>query len=355
MPELDHILIPVEDVWHHRRCHILQVGPSVTPPWTPYTDHNPVSLVLKVGKQWQPPPLRPHCLPQPDVGRMRGNTDEARNLRRQWMTQVERRLSQETSHPQWDKLCVLCRNTAVEVCGVLHHHKGTPCLTNRGPEIQTLDQCIHRAMVTDRTARQTGDPQMMMMCRPRRPPRQSDQLRQWETDWLSLKAAETNRLLDTPASSQVFQLVKDLLNAVGKSPRNGGRRVVASQAEVEDWKLHFQAIQAGLGTVDPRIWTDIPTRAVPPPTWEEFQRALRDMQASSSPDGLEADSWPPEWRVGIAILLWKRKGSRQDKNTWRGISLLSGGAKLIARICAARLQRWCLPWLNPLQFGFKAG
>ena len=57
----------------------------------------------------------------------------------------------------------------------------------------------------------------------------------------------------------------------------------------------------------------------------EFQRALRDMQASSSPDGLEADSRPPEWRVGITILLWKRKGSRQDKNTWRGISLLSAG------------------------------
>ena len=249
MHELDHILIPVEDVWHLRRCHILQVGPSVTPPCTPYTDHNPVSLVLKVGKQWQPPPLRPHCLPQPDVGRMRGNTDEARNLRCQWMTQVERRLSQETSHPQWDKLCVLCRNTAVEVCGVLHQHKGAPWLTNRGPEIQTLDQRIHRAMVTDRTAR---------------PPRQSDQLRQWETDWLSLKAAETNHLLDTPASPQVFQLVKDLLNAVGKSPRNGGRRVVASQAEVEDGKLHFQAIQAGLGTVDPSIWTDIPICAVDP-------------------------------------------------------------------------------------------
>lgn len=27
----------------------------------------------------------------------------------------------------------------------------------------------------------------------------------------------------------------------------------------------------------------------------------------------------------------------------------------MARICALRLARWCAPWLNPLQFGFRAG
>ena len=58
---------------------------------------------------------------------------------------------------------------------------------------------------------------------------------------------------------------------------------------------------------------------------------------------------------GVIFPLWKRKGDRHDKNTWRGITLLSVGPKRVARICAARLQRWTQPWLNPYQFGFRKG
>lgn len=57
----------------------------------------------------------------------------------------------------------------------------------------------------------------------------------------------------------------------------------------------------------------------------------------------------------IIFPLWKRKGDRHDRNTWRGITLLSVGSKLIARICAACLQRWAKTWLNPFQFGFRKG
>lgn len=34
---------------------------------------------------------------------------------------------------------------------------------------------------------------------------------------------------------------------------------------------------------------------------------------------------------------------------------MAAGSKVMARICALRLARWCAPWLNPLQFGFRAG
>lgn len=36
-------------------------------------------------------------------------------------------------------------------------------------------------------------------------------------------------------------------------------------------------------------------------------------------------------------------------------SFLSVGGKLVARICAARLQRWANPWLSKMQFGFRSG
>ena len=38
-----------------------------------------------------------------------------------------------------------------------------------------------------------------------------------------------------------------------------------------------------------------------------------------------------------------------------GITLLFVGSKLVAGICAARLQRWIQPWLNLYQFGFREG
>ena len=43
--------------------------------------------------------------------------------------------------------------------------------------------------------------------------------------------------------------------------------------------------------------------------------------------------WAEDWFVGL-VALWKRKGNKKDKNTWRGITLLSVGSKLLARVVA---------------------
>ena len=97
-------------------------------------------------------------------------------------------------------------------------------------------------------------------------------------------------------------------------------------------------------------------------TWGERQKKavyalVRKMwrSAASSGNGLEADDWPAEWRVGVVIPMWKRKGSRKDKSTWRGITLLSVGSKLLARVVASRLQRWYDPWVHESQVGFRMG
>ncbi|CAE8670872.1 unnamed protein product, partial [Polarella glacialis] len=72
-------------------------------------------------------------------------------------------------------------------------------------------------------------------------------------------------------------------------------------------------------------------------------------------EGHEADAWPAEWKIGLVVPLWKKKGDRQDKNTWRGVTLLSVGTKLLARVVASRLARWSDQWLHEGQTGFRAG
>ena len=51
----------------------------------------------------------------------------------------------------------------------------------------------------------------------------------------------------------------------------------------------------------------------------------------------------------------KQKGNRDDKNTWRGITLLSVGSKLVARIVASRISQWSEEWLCEEQSGFRRG
>lgn len=50
--ELDHMLCKASDLWHLVNGRILCEGPSVTSPWSPDTDHNPVEVTLRFGKDW---------------------------------------------------------------------------------------------------------------------------------------------------------------------------------------------------------------------------------------------------------------------------------------------------------------
>ena len=65
--------------------------------------------------------------------------------------------------------------------------------------------------------------------------------------------------------------------------------------------------------------------------------------------------WPAEWCIGLVVPLWKRKGNKKDKNTWRGITLLSVGSKLLARVVATRLRSRFDGHLGLHQFGFRRG
>ena len=67
-----------------------------------------------------------------------------------------------------------------------------------------------------------------------------------------------------------------------------------------------------------------------PNLWEQVVKVCREqwLLLTEAAPGEEV-SWPAEWCTGLVIPLWKRKGNKKDKNTWRGITLLSVGSKLL--------------------------
>ena len=48
---------------------------------------------------------------------------------------------------------------------------------------------------------------------------------------------------------------------------------------------------------------------------------------------------PNEWRLGLIVPIWKRKGDVHDPGKYRGITLLSQVLKLLERVLDARIRR----------------
>ena len=412
--ELDHIFMSASCQWHLQRCRVLFEGPSVTWPWSDYTDHNPVEIRFRHGKLWHSHRRKHRGEDKPDVRKLRGNTEDAINLRRTWQHRVEEALHAFRTHSpdttpadQWDAICRICRDRAVQVCGLLEQTHAQPWLQGRDQDIQLLDQLIRHARIEDKRVRDNLEglsPEVLgpLKQRKRRLLNEAKENKrmmftQWETEWLDQKAEQADQAATHGHMGTVFQIIRELSQAKEHRRRFGLRRQDNPTEEAEAWKVHFESIQSGVGQVPDAVWADVQPQQNnsldldQPPTWEEFLRATRDMHcgkapgtdlfmteylkfagdtlrteffavvcalwrsASSAAPGKEADEWPSKWKEGIIFPLWKRKGDRHDKNTWRGITLLSVGSKLVARICSARLQRWSAPWLNPFQFGFRKG
>jgi ribonuclease HI len=343
---------------------------------------------------------------------MTGATEEAKQLRTIWMEEVEQRLQQgQNLHrdvdARWERICQICRDVAVQVCGILDKAPGAPWLKDKQEDIRRLDQEIARVRDQDREARhspvgRTAAEQQQYKRRARRQLQEARKLKmvvfnQWEEDWMTAKAKAADRAADFGHSGTLFAIIKELTQVKEHRRSFGFRRDEDPAGEAEAWKQHFEHIQSGVGQIPDEVWRDITPLPVTadwlssPPTPEEIQKSINDMSTGKAPgsdllmaeflkyggpalraelaivisqvwqtaqdadEGQEAAEWPKRWREGIIFPLWKRKGSRHDRNTWRGITLLSVGSKVVARIVAGRLQVWSSTWSNPLQFGFTKG
>ena len=195
----------------------------------------------------------------------------------------------------------------------------------------------------------------------------------------------------------LYSVMKQL-RARGARAANMGEKEISGDpfAEAASWRQRFKQIQNGAEPVNATVWQNVPVSPPSPvtqldtePTAAEVKAALYKMKTGKAPgvDGVaaemikwgpsemlddvtllvqaiwtqtvtaaehaEADSWPPEWLRAIVIPLWKKKHPKTDKGNWRGVTLLSTGVKLLARIVAGRVQRLSEPFMDETQQGFR--
>ena len=165
--------------------------------------------------------------------------------------------------------------------------------------------------------------------------------------------------------------------------------------ETESWRQHFKKIQNGTTPVAQRVWhsiTDFPqsrsgtTRGhthghgnhqsntqhedrqgtrrrrsdvemlkwAPKDFLDRVIAMIQDIRQHTlaSEDFAEADTWRQEWLIAIVIPLWKKKQPKSNKGNWRGVTLLSVGVKIIARIAASRLQELSTQFMDEEQQAF---
>ena len=70
---------------------------------------------------------------------------------------------------------------------------------------------------------------------------------------------------------------------------------------------------------------------------------------------LETGCFPEEWAVGLIVPIFKNKGSKNDPNNYRGITLLSCMAKFFNSVLNNRLKVVAEKILSLIQAGFRPG
>ena len=60
-----------------------------------------------------------------------------------------------------------------------------------------------------------------------------------------------------------------------------------------------------------------------------------------------------DWRTGLIVLMWKRKGDAQDLGKYKGIILLSHIIKLLERILNGRTRKSMETEIGEEQQGFR--
>ena len=100
---------------------------------------------------------RPNTIPKPDVQKLRGPSAEASRLRQMWTEAVETYLEgappASSLQARWDQVSALCREKAVQICGVLARRTGAPWLAEKEIEVKQMDRWISEAQEADRQIR----------------------------------------------------------------------------------------------------------------------------------------------------------------------------------------------------------
>ena len=121
--QLDHFLVPKDELWSVRRCHNRKENARGTTwqgwngiNYQGWTDHRPIEIWLRRAK-WGAP-KRPPKVDKPAVDRLRGPTQEAARLRQEFTEKMEERIGQLPQGPtNWNDLAKTMKEVAMEVVG----------------------------------------------------------------------------------------------------------------------------------------------------------------------------------------------------------------------------------------------
>lgn len=217
-------------------------------------------------------------------------------------------------------------------------------------------------------------------------------LRKMKNDWWLKMSAEIQYYADNRRSKEFYGALKAIYGPRYQSIQMiedpvSEQKITKSEDIVAAWKTHFSALlnrptDVNWTQIDRMQQHEIKMQLDQFPTRNEMQIALAQLRNGKAPgeDGLPAELFklggtvlhdeimkllktiweteqvPQDFKDATIIPLYKGKGSRQNTNNYRGISILSVAGKILARILLNRLNSEILNEHVPEeQCGFRNG
>ena len=331
---------------------------------------------------------------RPHWALLRGVGDGPRLAKEALATELSRRMAEEQPN-NWSDLSSLGLDVSLAVLGSEPRRDSRPWVLGMEAELKQHDDAVAQASSRKRLAVDDAAWEDAVKELRRTKRRRSAWLREGEVEWWDAQAQKVQDASDQGDAFGVISTFKELRSR-GSSVRAGEVRPQDVEEELSAWANHFAAIGAGEGEIAARVWDNIPELTAmdsvldSAPAPNELHAALRQMSLgkAAGSDEVTAEllkfsgesfweavvrdcreqwlllfeaapgevvSWPAEWCVGLVVPLWKKKGSRKVKGNWHGITLLSVGSKLLARVVATRLRSFYDCHLGHHQFGFRQG
>ena len=217
-----------------------------------------------------------------------------------------------------------------------------------------------------------------------------NELRQMENKWWENKAAELQQYADEHNSKKFFAGLKDVYgpssNAMAPVRSTDGTLLTEKSDIIQRWSEHFSTLLNRPSQIDQQAIQNMPQRPLltsldSPPTLEETQKAIKQLQAGKAPgpDGIppeifkeggdaittkltelmqqfwEEGAVPQDFKDANIIHLYKNKGDRASCDNHRGISLLSIAGKIMARVILNRITHHLLDEVvSESQCGFRS-
>lgn len=220
--------------------------------------------------------------------------------------------------------------------------------------------------------------------------RAQKEIRTIKNAWWCTKAEEIQAYADQHDQHNFFNAIKEIYGVTKKKVcpiKDASGNLLSKEDEIRArWKEHYSTILNMESNVDPSVLNRIPQyepnqsldREI---SAEEIKLAINSLKNNKAPgsDNIPAEVYkalgdvaieplklafnliwatgkvPQDFRDAKIVNLFKNKGSASDCGNYRGISLLSTGGKILARIMASRLIKHVDRITPESQSGFRPG